>query len=197
MEFAKIQFVDSILWVPMLALLKGKVKSPRLLKAVTANMLCEAGAEGMPHVTMCQQFVESLGITPRYGDYKDFAPLSAHPIEVMMAIQDFDEPFIAGWLLGAEALVPIMFSIFKSAFEKVEGADLRYFNEHIAIDSDEHAQWMREAAAELMGDSDCYEQVLAGMDLGARVTFSIPDVLYSKTIRENLRLSRVSKLGTK
>lgn len=182
-DFAKVQFVDSVLWIPMLALIKGKIKSPRLLKAVRANMLCEAGADGIPHVTLCQKFIESLGIMPRYGDYNEFTKYSSHPVEIMMSIQDFDEPFITGWLLAAEALVPVMFSVFKEAYQNTPGVDLTYLNEHIVIDADEHAEWMRESAQELMMASDCFEQIKAGIDIGARLTLAIPDVLFAKTIR--------------
>jgi pyrroloquinoline quinone (PQQ) biosynthesis protein C len=45
-EYARIQYVDSVLWIPMLALIKGKTRSPRLMKAVRANILCEAGYDG-------------------------------------------------------------------------------------------------------------------------------------------------------
>lgn len=182
-DFAKLQFIDSILWVPMLALIKGKVKSPRLAEAVRKNLLCEAGVDGIPHVTLCQEFSESLGIIPRYGDYNDFCKYASHPVEVMMSLQDCSEPFIAGWLLAAETLVPTLFRIFKTAYESIATVDFRYFNEHISVDSDEHSEWMREAVEELMMQSDCFEEIMFGVDMGGRIALSIPDVLFSKTIR--------------
>ncbi len=60
--FARAQFVDSTIWVAMLALIKGHVLSPVLQEAVRKNILDEVGASGIPHVTLCQRFVESVGV---------------------------------------------------------------------------------------------------------------------------------------
>jgi hypothetical protein len=65
-EFARIQYVDSTLWVAMLSLAKGRVKHARLKRAITENILCESGHVGTPHTTLCQRFVESLGTTAEF-----------------------------------------------------------------------------------------------------------------------------------
>ena len=188
-ECARIQYVDSVLWIPMLALIKGKVSSPRLIRAVRENILCEAGYDGIPHVTLCKTFVESLGEPSQYGDCTDYAPLSAHPIAVMNGMIAFTEEEIAGWLMASESLVPTFFRIFRAAYEKIPGVDLRYLNEHITVDSDEHALWMREAVLELLHDEESYRKVLAGIDVGARLVLSIPDVMYSRTQKVRSKLN--------
>jgi pyrroloquinoline quinone (PQQ) biosynthesis protein C len=183
-EYARIQYVDSVLWIPMLALIKGKTRSPRLMKAVRANILCEAGYDGKPHVTMAKEFVESLGEPTYYGDYSEYAPRAAHPVEVMNGLAGMTEAEMSGWLLAAETLVPIFFSIFRPAFARLRGVDLRYLDEHISVDADEHSQWMNEAVQEILSkDEDSFEQILNGVRIGGRVTLSIPDVLYARTIR--------------
>jgi pyrroloquinoline quinone (PQQ) biosynthesis protein C len=184
-EFARIQFVDSTLWIPMLSLIKGRVKEPRLLKAVTDNILCESGYAGTPHTTICAEFVKSVGVSPFYGDCQTYSPLSMHPVEVMNAITGMSEAEICGWLLVAESLVPTLFQVFRPAFARLPGADLTYLDEHIAVDSDDHAQWMLEGALALVAKSDCLEEILAGIHIGGRVTISIPDVLYSRVLRES------------
>lgn len=182
-EFAKIQYVDSAFWVPMLSLIKGAVKSERLLKAVKENIICETGINATPHITLCKRYIESLGIMPSYGDYQNFSKHSIAPIELTLAIQDLGDPTIAGWLLAEEALVPVLFRIFRPAYALIKEADMGYLDEHISVDSDEHAVWMLEAVQELCVDSDSFEQVMAGIDLGARKTLCIPDALYSETMR--------------
>ena len=186
-EFTKIQFVDSVLWIPMLSLIKGRIKEPRLLKAVTDNILCESGYNGIPHTTLCAQFAQSVGVSAFYGDSQTYSPLSMHSIEMMNAVMGMSEAEICGWLLAAESLVPTLFQIFKPAFEKFPGADLTYLNEHISVDSDDHAQWMMEGAVAILenskNQSQALAEILAGIGLGGRVTLCIPDVLYSKALR--------------
>lgn len=182
-EFSRIQYVDSILWVPMLSLIKGKIKSPRLTRAVRENIICETGINGTPHTTLCKDFVESLGEPTFYGDTATYAPGSSFPVEVMNGMVAFSEAQIAGWLMAAETLVPIFFALFRPAFAQIKNVDMRYLDEHIAVDADEHAQWMNEAVIELLQDEECYRSILSGIDIGGRVTLSIPDLLYSKAMR--------------
>lgn len=189
LEFATLQYIDSVLWVPMLALMKDRVSSPRLRKALTDNLLCEAGATHTSHITLCREFVESIGILPSFGDYRDHSELATHPVAVMNSVSALSEEEIAGWILAAETLVPDMFAMFLPAFEKISGSDLTYLREHIGVDSEEHSQWMLEAARELIAESGdprrSYKGVLSGLDVGARVALSIPDALYAKTLRLN------------
>jgi len=182
-DWARIQYVDSTLWIPMLALAKGQTKSPRLLQALKANIRCEAGDDGIPHVTLCREFVESLGEPTYYGNYQDYAPLAAHSVGVMNALASMSEEEMAGWLMATETLVPTFFAIFRPGFARIPGADLRYLDEHIAVDSDEHAEWMNESVHELLKNETSYERLLAGIRLGGRVMLSIPDALYARTLR--------------
>src|SRR5438552_2481866 len=60
--FAKAQFVDSTMWVSMLSLIKGNASFPQLRDAVRRNILDEVGDSGIPHVTLCNKFVKSIGV---------------------------------------------------------------------------------------------------------------------------------------
>ncbi len=184
-EFAAIQYIDSVLWVPMLALMKDRATSPRLRRALTDNLLCEAGANHTSHITLCRQFVESLGIMPSFGNYNDHSRLATHPVEIMNSVTGLSEEEIAGWILAAESLVPVMFALFLPEFEKISGADLTYLREHINIDSDEHSQWMQEAVNELLSRAGADQGIVSGLEIGARVALSIPDALYAKAVRLN------------
>lgn len=133
---------------------------------------------------MCKEFVESLGEPTFYGDYIEYAPRSAHAVEVMNGLTGMTEAEMSGWLLAAETLVPVFFGIFRPAFAQIHGVDLRYLDEHISVDADEHSQWMNEAVQELLvKDKSSFEQILNGIRIGGRLTVSIPDVLYARTLR--------------
>ncbi|MDO8521385.1 MAG: iron-containing redox enzyme family protein [bacterium] len=182
-ECAAIQYVDSMLWVPMLALMKDRVESPRLQEALRANIRCETGDAGISHLTLAQSFIRSLGIPPYFGDYGVQSKLASHPVEIMNAATGLNEAQIAGWLLVAETLVPHLFALLRPAFEGFPEVDLRYLDEHIAVDADEHAQWMDAAVKEILALGGRAEEVITGVDLGGRVTLSVPDALYAKAIR--------------
>jgi pyrroloquinoline quinone (PQQ) biosynthesis protein C len=189
-EFAAIQYVDSVLWVPMLALMKDRAKSPRLRKALTDNLLCEAGATHTSHITLCREFVESVGVIPSFGDYHEHSELTGHAVAVMNAVSALSEEELAGWILSAETLVPHMFAMFAPAYGPE--IDHTYFREHMHIDLDEHSAWMEEAAAELLQRPGALEGLLSGIDLGARVALSVPDALYAKALRLNAARARPS-----
>ena len=177
-EFAYLQYVDSILWVPMLALMKERVSRPRLLRAIAENLACEAGYRGTSHVELARQFVESLGL---------FAPPPGCPVpDVVDTVTHwtrFPEPQIAGWLLAAETLVPLLFTRMRPSFASLPGADLRYLDEHVHVDSDDHAVWMKEAVAEILCSPSSLPAVLVGVDFGAREVFDVPDVLYTHALK--------------
>lgn len=182
-EYAGLQYVDSILWVPMLAIMKDRAKNPRLVKALTDNILCEAGAKHTSHVTLCMNFIKSIGLTPFYGNFEYYSKLAQHPIEMMNAVSGMSEAQIAGWALVAEAVVPSLFSMTVPAYSRLPGVDMTYLNEHIQVDSDEHAQWMLESVEELVSEGTPIREILAGVHLGGRTALSIPDALYAKYLR--------------
>jgi pyrroloquinoline quinone (PQQ) biosynthesis protein C len=125
--FARAQFVDSTIWVAMLALIKGRVQAAGLREAVRKNILDEVGNDGVPHVTLCQRFVESVGVPSRYFDYREFSPASVYPVEVMMALAArADDATLGGWLLSQELLVPEVFGMFRVALAAIPEVDLEY-----------------------------------------------------------------------
>lgn len=101
----------------------------------------------------------------------------------MNAFDCTSDGVIAGWLLVAETLVPTLFSLFRPAFRRSPSVDLRYLDEHIAVDSDEHARWMHDAALEIAQTEGGFRSVIQGIHLGGRATLSVPDALFSKTVR--------------
>jgi hypothetical protein len=93
----------------------------------------------------------------------------------------FAEPEIAGWLLTAETLVPLMFSAVVKSFDAL-GCDSGYFHEHVAVDADEHATWMAEAANDVVahyGESSV-PAILAGMEDAWLETREVPDQLWER-----------------
>lgn len=177
-RFAAIQYADSVLWVPMLALMKDQAQSPKLIQALRDNLLCEAGANHKSHVMLAREFIESLGVTQR------FTETSTTTLRLLGSIARMTEAQIAGWILAAEALVPTLFTLFLPVFERIPGTDLTYLKEHIHVDSDEHAQWMMQAALEIIErDPQALEQVLQGIYMGSQDALEAPNALYFETIQ--------------
>lgn len=182
-EFAALQYIDSVLWVPMLALMKDRVRNPRLKRALTENLLCEAGARHTSHITLCRDFIASVGVAPYFGDFREYSALATQPVELMNSVSGLSEAEIAGWILVAEAVVPSLFALALPGFAKVEGADLRYLREHIVVDADEHSSWMRESVEELLKEGVPAADILNGVRLGGRTALNVPDALYAKFLR--------------
>jgi hypothetical protein len=170
--FAIHQLGDSILWIPMLAHMHDKVRAPRLRRAIADNIAHEAGLAATSHVTLALAMVRSLGIT-RLDTFS--TDVFARTVEPWLA-DDFEEPAIAGWLLVAEALVPILFAAVLPSFTRL-GADTRYFAEHVVIDADEHARWMAEAVDELVETCGA-TPILDGMAEAWVDTCDVPDQLW-------------------
>lgn len=177
-KFAFYQYSDSILWIPMLALMKEKViKSSRLRKAIEENIKHEAGVGGISHVTLAKNLMRSMKLTK----LQDF-PISTFAKSAQLWLsKDFDEfaePEIGGWLLTAETLVPLMFRLMLPAFQN-KGYDNTYFSEHISVDGDEHSQWMLESVDEIIGlyGQSSVPQVLAGMEDAWLETLEVPNQL--------------------
>jgi hypothetical protein len=179
LEFAYHQYSDSILWIPMLAQMKSRVtRSRRLRKAIEDNIAHEAGLGGESHVTLAVRMMRSLGVRS-LGDLPSETFATSATLWLSDEFADFDEPHIAGFLLTAETLVPLMFAAVARSFEAL-GCDARYFHEHVAIDGDEHSAWMAEATADviaLYGD-ECVPAVLAGMQDAWDETVEVPDDLW-------------------
>ena len=171
-EFAFHQLSDSILWIPMLAHMHDKVRSPRLRCAIADNIAHEAGLAATSHVTLALAMARSLGITTLDPFPRD---VFAHTVEPWLA-DDFEEPAIAGWLLVSEALVPVLFEAVLPSYTRL-GADTRYFAEHVAIDADEHARWMAEAVEEIVVETGA-APILDGMAEAWQDTCEVPDRLW-------------------
>jgi hypothetical protein len=165
LEFAYHQYSDSILWIPMLAQMKSRVsRSRRLRKAIEDNIAHEAGLGGQSHVTLAVRMMRSLGVRS-LDPYPHDTLVRSATLWLSDEFAAFEEPEIAGFLLTAETLVPLMFAAMVSSFEAV-GCDAEYFREHVAVDGDEHAAWMAEATADVVAlyGAECVPAILAGMD---------------------------------
>lgn len=182
LEFMKLQYVDSTLWVPMLAIMKDRVKHPTLKKALLDNLLCEAGARHTSHVTLCAEFLISKGIDPYFGDLYHYSPLAKHPTEIMNSVIRMSEAEIAGWIMIAETIVPDLFRLVHPLLKGI-GANMHYIDEHITVDGDEHGEWMMRSIRELIQDGTSVDEILHGLHLGGRVALSVPDALYAKVLR--------------
>ena len=180
LELAFHQYSDSILWIPMLAQMKaGATRSRRLRIAIEDNIAHEAGLGSTSHVTLAAAMMRSLGVR-RLEPF----PTStfAHSAELWLsdAFATQSEPELAGWLLTAETLVPHLFAAVLPCY--VGRGETRYFEEHVAVDSDEHARWMADSVRDVVtiyGPS-CVPEVLRGMADAWEETREVPDTLWSK-----------------
>lgn len=177
-EFAFHQYSDSILWIPMLAQMRSKAqRSPRLRRAIADNIAHEAGLVAESHVTLAVTLVRSLGMTS----------LSELPVHVLAdsaelwltdAFAAMTEPEVAGFLLGAETLVPVMFEAVLPSYEGI--ADVRYFREHVSVDTDEHSTWMIESVEDVLRTygGDVAGEIAGGMADAWQETVEIPERLW-------------------
>lgn len=176
LHFAYYQYADSITWIPMLAQLKHRaLRSQRLRDAIEDNIGHEAGIRGYAHVQLAAELMRGLGV-------RSLAPFPTEGLArtaslwLTDAFAEMSEPAVAGWLYTAETLVPDMFAIVRPLFT----TDARYFDEHIHVDADEHAQWMREAVEDVIAiyGPDCVPEILAGMADAWDETCEDPDALW-------------------
>jgi hypothetical protein len=177
-RFAYYQYADSITWIPMLAQMKDKaLRSRRLRTAIADNIAHEAGLGGTSHVTLAARLMRSLGVRA-LAELPTDGLASTAGLWLTDAFAEMTEPMLAGWLLTAETLVPIMFAIVAPLFA---GADTTYFTEHVAVDSDEHARWMAEAVDEVVElyGAACVPEMLVGMADAWAETREDPDALWS------------------
>ena len=171
-EFAFHQLSDSILWIPMLAQMHDAARSPRLRRAIADNIAHEAGLHATSHVTLALTLARSLGIT-RLDPFP--TSVLAEQLQTYLT-EELDEPEVAGWLLVAESLVPILFEAVIPSFVRL-GADTTYLHTHVEVDADEHASWMAEAAVELADGN--LASILRGMREAWDETISVPDRLWT------------------
>ena len=179
-EFAFHQYVDSLTWIPMLAQMKSKAtRSRRLQAAIRDNIAHEAGLDGTSHVTLAVALMRSLGITC-LDRFSTEAFGESAGMWLSGPFVEFDEPAVAGWLLTAETLVPLLFAAIKPCFDRI--GDTRYFSEHIAVDADEHARWIAEAVAEVVAlyGPDSIASVTFGMTDAWQETRRVPDHLWQR-----------------
>lgn len=180
-ELAFHQYSDSILWIPMLAQMKTKTtRSARLRKAIEDNIAHEAGLGGTSHVTLAVDLMRSLGIRSLVAFPAETFATSA-TLWLSDAFHDFGEPEVAGFLMTAETLVPRMFAAILPAYRRLD-CEIRYFEEHVSVDGDEHAVWMREAALEVISiyGEDSVPRVLEGMRDACEETREVPDALWRR-----------------
>jgi hypothetical protein len=193
-QFAFHQYSDSITWIPMLAQMKAKAtRSRRLQAAIRDNIAHEAGLDGISHVTLAVNLMRSLGIT----NLADFPTTPFSDMASEWLSDDFagmTEPAIAGWLLTAETLVPLMFAAVKPSFDPL--GDTRYFAEHIAVDADEHATWMAESVhdvIEIYGTA-AIAGITHGMIEAWQETICVPDALWKQeTASRSIRAAAMNR----
>ena len=179
-EFAVAQYLDSLAWIPMLAQMRSKAtRSRRLRDAISDNIAHEAGLSGTSHVTLAVEMLRSMGIRQLpESSVTELARVSTEWLSDDFA--SATEAELAGWLLVAESLVPVMFAVVGPCFDAL--GDTRYFSEHVHIDSDEHARWMAEAVADVVAQygPTCVPDITSGMAEGWQETLEVPDSLWGR-----------------
>jgi hypothetical protein len=179
-EFAFHQYADSITWIPMLAQMKPMAtRSRRLQQAIRDNIAHEAGFDAISHVTLAASLMRSMGIR-ELATFPTDTLASTASLWLSDGFAEMSEPALAGWLLTAETLVPLLFAAMKPAFDPI--ADTRYFSEHIAVDADEHSSWMAEAVHEVVTlyGPESVPIVTAGMADAWQETLEVPDELWGR-----------------
>lgn len=180
--FASYQFADSLLWIPMLALLRSKVtRSEVLQRSIEKNIACEAGLGSVSHVALCARMMRSLGANAE-STWTHRADMYEWATKEWLSDEfaSLTEPGVAGWLLVAESLVPVMFERMLPCFAGLPGCDTTYFLEHIDVDESEHSEWMAQSVRDVMqlyGPEHALPQVLQGMSASWEQVLEVPSML--------------------
>jgi pyrroloquinoline quinone (PQQ) biosynthesis protein C len=102
-----------------------------------------ADGAGVPHARIYREMMASMGLDPR--SHRPF-PETERLVRTMLACCRSESPMVGlgALCLGAEAIVPRLYSTVVAGFESigVAGEQLRFFHMHIAED-DNHARTMR------------------------------------------------------
>lgn len=182
--FAIAQYRDSDVWLGWFIKMMDMVKNPTLKTALAHNFLDEAGAidgkigDGVSHMTLCLQLLQSLGLEPGDTVAKGRFPVSDHAEALIQLIPGMSEPEVAGWVLGIEELVPALFGLFLPHFQQLGGVDTEYLTAHIQVDVGDHAIEMKKGCAALLETDPTYlEEIIAGIHLAGRFTFAVPDMI--------------------
>ncbi len=187
-ELAYYQYADSITWIPMLAQMKERaLKSRRLRKAIEDNIAHEAGIGSTSHVTLAASLMRSLGVRSLDGLPTEGITRTAS-LWLGDGFAEMSEPNLAGWLLVAETLVPAMFEVIASQYDGI--SDSTYFREHIHVDGDEHAVWMRESVEEVISiyGPTCIPAILEDMADARDEAHDDPNALWAnRFVREVAR----------
>jgi hypothetical protein len=169
-EFASLQYIDSVMWLPMLALAKDRVRNVRLKYILSEDLLQTS------HVELCRLFIESLGIES-----------SNRPNEIISSVPTLSEAQVAGWILVSETLVPSLLLAALPAFSSIAELDVTYLRSRILADAGEFSDWILASIEEILVSGADLSEVLEGIHLGGRAALSAPDSLYSKYIRSFYR----------
>jgi pyrroloquinoline quinone (PQQ) biosynthesis protein C len=182
LELAFHQYSDSILWIPMLAQMKGRaVRSARLRRAIEENIAHEAGLGSTSHVQLAAAMMRSLGVAS-LAPFPTATFAESATLWLTDGFADASEPSVAGWLLVAETLVPQLFAAVAPCYARLAGCDTRYFDEHVAVDTDEHAAWMAESVADVLAiyGPGCMGEILEGMEDAWQEARQVPDALWGR-----------------
>lgn len=174
-RYSLFQLGTATIWPGFLAGCAGRVQNPALQDALRLNACCEIGAnEGsMGHVSLALSFCLSQGIAPDMLVSWPTNPKNQASMVNMVGILLKPEMTIAGWMYANEFLAGVMFQAFLPAFAAATGPAIRYMQEHVDVDGDEHAKQIWDSVEECLSSGHNLQDFLRGLNLAiqARIDY--------------------------
>ncbi len=159
-------YADGLWWVSALGYMKNEARNARFKQALEDNYNCETGISGnIPHLELMEKFAASIMLPIDMSDSVYKNALTRAQKENKM-LKKATEPTRSGFMLATETLFPTILQVVRPAIIcHFPMADMRYIDEHIKVDGDEHSQWMRESVEQIVSENSVlFEEVLYGMN---------------------------------
>jgi pyrroloquinoline quinone (PQQ) biosynthesis protein C len=158
-------YADGLWWVSALGHMEKEARNPRFKQALLDNYNCETGISGnIPHLQLMENFAASIMLSIDMNDSVYTAALKRAQTENKM-IKKATEPTRAGFMLATETLFPTLLQVVRPAIvQHFPMADMKYIDEHIEVDGDEHSKWMRESVEQiLVQNPEYFDEVMRGV----------------------------------
>lgn len=181
-ECAGLLFRTSVLWMPLLSLLKDRVRNENLKKFLLDYLLRESGAQGTSNVELCSRLLRTVEAS--------FSSPSAISVDLPSASLDdvvfvaqLEEPELIGWLLAAGSLTPVTHKLLLEGFRQLEEIDCSFLEEHVNAHNEDQSQSMNEAITTFLEQEKGIERILAGIQIAARTELALLDSIFAKNLR--------------
>jgi len=158
-------YADGLWWVAMLRKMHKGATNKRFIQALADNIACETGTDGgTAHTQLMEDFAATINLEIDTDDPVYMTALKRAEKETSL-LTDSSEAKRAGFMYGTEELFSFFLKLIRPATLRLfPNADMTYIDEHIEVDSNEHAIWMLESVGQIMEiNPELFDEILSGI----------------------------------